>query len=135
MVRPYAFNNWDEYSKSNMLQNHIQNAICSRSISAFLMSLCQLCFRKMKTNCKKTIWLSFYLKVNMSLFNDQLKFFTPLFSLCYNSCIILNIYFCSLLHDKYYVICYILKRGYDISRFFETKSFVISVWISWWQSS
>ena len=24
-------------------------------------------------NCKETIWLSYFLKVNMSLFNDQLK--------------------------------------------------------------
>ena len=62
-----------------------------------------------KKNCNKTIWLSYFLKVNMSLFNDQLKLLTPLFSLCYIWCTILNIYFCSLLHDVYYVICYILK--------------------------
>ena len=86
------------------------NCICQIRCIGFSREFVPIMFQKNeKKNCKKTIWLSYFLKVNMSLFNDQLKLLTPLFSLCYIWCTILNIYFCSLLHDVYYVICYILK--------------------------
>ena len=85
-------------------------SICSETLIGFSHEFVPIMFQKNeKKNCKKTIWLSYFLKVNMSLFDDQLKLLTPLFSLCYIWCTILNIYFCSLLHDVYYVICYILK--------------------------